>query len=119
MRMKVLFVLSAMAMAGHAMAQDDSTLLRDHLKQTYPSLAYVARYRQTFPAEIQGSDALWTADNEPIADRDVVLWYTMGTTHIPHPEEWPIMPATRIGFKLVPNGFFDRNPALDVPASGE
>jgi primary-amine oxidase len=27
------------------------------------------------------------------------------------------MPATSIGFKLKPSGFFDRNPALDVPRS--
>jgi primary-amine oxidase len=55
------------------------------------------------------------ADNEPIENEDVVIWYTMGVTHIPRPEEWPVMPATHIGFKLVPAGFFARNPALDVP----
>jgi primary-amine oxidase len=26
------------------------------------------------------------------------------------------MPVGKIGFMLKPNGFFDRNPALDVPA---
>jgi Cu2+-containing amine oxidase len=36
-------------------------------------------------------------------------------THIPRPEEWPVMPTTRIGFKLLPSGFFEANPALDVP----
>ena len=25
------------------------------------------------------------------------------------------MPVEHCGFRLVPNGFFDRNPALDVP----
>jgi hypothetical protein len=35
--------------------------------------------------------------------------------HIPRPEDWPVMPAERIGFTLKPAGFFDRNPALDVP----
>jgi primary-amine oxidase len=39
----------------------------------------------------------------------------MGVTHIPRPEEWPIMPVHHIGFQLLPAGFFDRNPALDVP----
>jgi hypothetical protein len=37
------------------------------------------------------------------------------TTHIPRPEEWPVMPIHRLGFRLMPNGFFTRNPALDVP----
>ena len=27
------------------------------------------------------------------------------------------MPVTHIGFKLKPSGFFDGNPALDMPAS--
>ncbi len=57
----------------------------------------------------------WTADGDPIENTDVVVWYTMGVTHIPRPEEWPVMSATRVGFKLLPVGFFDRNPALDVP----
>jgi primary-amine oxidase len=39
----------------------------------------------------------------------------MGVTHLPRPEEWPVMSVHRIGFKLAPAGFFDRNPALDVP----
>ncbi len=57
----------------------------------------------------------WAADDERIEDRDLVLWYTLGMTHIPREEEWPIMTAQTIGFQLVPAGFFDRNPALDVP----
>ena len=35
--------------------------------------------------------------------------------HIPRPEDWPVMPVAYIGFTLKPVGFFDRNPALDVP----
>jgi primary-amine oxidase len=30
-------------------------------------------------------------------------------------EDWPVMPVERAGFALRPAGFFDRNPALDVP----
>jgi len=41
----------------------------------------------------------------------------MGAHHIPRPEDWPVMPAEYIGFSLKPAGFFDRNPALDVPPS--
>ena len=28
---------------------------------------------------------------------------------------WPVMPVTRVGFQLRADGFFDGNPALDVP----
>lgn len=70
-----------------------------------------------YPNQSPGGDGLprWVADDEPIADRDVVVWYTLGTTHIPRPEEWPVMPVAHVGFRLVPAGFFARNPALDVP----
>lgn len=65
----------------------------------------------------KGGDGLpkWTAANRAIENQDVVLWYTLGVTHIPRPEEWPIMTAHKSGFKLIPAGFFVRNPALDVP----
>ena len=43
--------------------------------------------------------------------------YTFGHTHIPRPEDYPVMPAAYIGFLLKPTGFFDRNPANDVPPS--
>ena len=56
----------------------------------------------------------WTRNNEPILNEDVVVWYTFGLTHVPRPEDFPVMPAARAGFKLLPKGFFDRNPALDV-----
>ena len=46
---------------------------------------------------------------------DVVLWYVFGIHHITRPEEWPIMPVDTISFWLKPFGFFDRNPAIDVP----
>jgi primary-amine oxidase len=59
----------------------------------------------------------WTADDEPIVGTDLVLWYTFAVTHVPRAEDWPVMPAARAGFKLVPDGFFTRNPALDVPPS--
>ena len=57
----------------------------------------------------------WTAADRSLVDTDVVLWHTFGVTHIPRPEDWPVMPVEYCGFTLVPVGFFDRNPALDVP----
>ena len=61
----------------------------------------------------------WLNDNESLHNQDVVLWYTCGVTHNPRPEEWPVMPSHRTGFRLIPNGFFDRNPTMDVPPPKE
>ena len=70
-----------------------------------------------YPNQSLGGAGLtkWVANNEPLSNQDVVVWYTMGVTHIPRPEEWPVMPVTHVGFKMIPGGFFSRNPALDVP----
>ncbi|WP_099025131.1 primary-amine oxidase [Mycolicibacterium palauense] len=57
---------------------------------------------------------VWTRQNRPIENTDVVLWYVFGIHHITRPEEWPIMPVDVVSFWLKPFGFFDRNPALDV-----
>jgi primary-amine oxidase len=59
----------------------------------------------------------WTSANRSLEDEDIVVWYTLGVTHIPRPEEWPLMPVHRAGFKLVPAGFFAHNPALKMPRS--
>ena len=60
---------------------------------------------------------VWTAQNRPIENTDVVLWYVFGIHHITRPEDWPVMPVDTVSFWLKPFGFFDRNPALDVPPS--
>ena len=61
----------------------------------------------------------WTAQDRSLVDTDIVLWHSFGVTHIPRPEDWPVMPVEYTGFSLIPVGFFDRNPALDVPATPE
>ena len=63
-----------------------------------------------------GLPAYTTADR-PIENTDLVVWHTFGVTHVPRPEDWPVMPVEYAGFTLMPVGFFDRNPALDVPPS--
>jgi primary-amine oxidase len=59
--------------------------------------------------------AQWTAADRPIENTDVVLWYVFGIHHLTRPEEWPVMAVDTVSFWLKPVGFFDRNPALDVP----
>jgi primary-amine oxidase len=72
-----------------------------------------------YPNQSSGGDGLerWTQQDRRIANEDVVFWYTFGHTHIPRPEDYPVMPTAYIGFLLKPNGFFDSNPANDVPPS--
>jgi primary-amine oxidase len=57
----------------------------------------------------------WTGADRPLDGQDVVVWYTLGVTHLPRAEDWPIMPSHTTGFRIVPAGFFSRNPAIDVP----
>jgi primary-amine oxidase len=70
-----------------------------------------------FPVQSEEDSGLpaWTAANRPIENTDVVLWYVFGIHHITRPEEWPVMAVDTVSFWLKPVGFFDRNPALDVP----
>ncbi len=74
-----------------------------------------------YPNQHSGGAGLpaWTAQDRSLVDTDIVVWHSFGVTHIPRPEDWPVMPVESTGFSLVPVGFFDRNPALDVPPSTE
>lgn len=57
----------------------------------------------------------YAAANRKIDGEDIVVWHSFGLTHFPRPEDWPVMPVDYTGFQLRPEGFFDQNPALDVP----
>lgn len=72
-----------------------------------------------YPNQSRGGEGLarWTRADRSVSDTDVVMWYTLGVTHNPRPEDWPVMPVQAEGFRLVPWGFFSRNPAMDVPPS--
>ncbi|GBE95573.1 primary-amine oxidase [Nostoc cycadae] len=70
-----------------------------------------------YPNQGQPQEGLpkYIADDESLTNEDIVVWYTMGMTHVPRPEDWPVMPVHRVGFKLVPRGFFSRNPVINLP----
>jgi primary-amine oxidase len=70
-----------------------------------------------YPNQRPDNDGLpvYVQADRPLDDADVVVWYSFGAHHVPRPEDWPIMPVTRIGFHLKPVGFFAGNPALDLP----
>ncbi|KAJ8438534.1 hypothetical protein Cgig2_024623 [Carnegiea gigantea] len=59
--------------------------------------------------------ATWVKKNRSLEEADIVLWYVFGVTHIPRLEDWPVMPVEHVGFTLVPHGFFNCSPAVDVP----
>ena len=69
------------------------------------------------PQSAGGGGLLAYSRGRNIENTDVVVWHTFGVTHIPRPEDWPVMPVEYAGFTLMPVGFFERNPALDVPPS--
>src|SRR5262252_1816127 len=70
-----------------------------------------------YPNQHPGGAGLpeWTKADRPIENTDIVLWYTLGSHHVPRPEDWPVMPVERVSLTLRPFGFFDANPALDLP----
>src|SRR6266567_1141830 len=70
-----------------------------------------------YPNQRPDDDGLprYAQANRPLDDADIVVWYSFGAHHIVRPEDWPVMPVSSIGFHLKPTGFFDGNPALDLP----
>lgn len=80
-----------------------------HAAERYPSGEY--------PNQHAGGDGLpkWTTANRAITNTELAVWYVFGHNHVPRPEDWPVMPVATLGFSLKPDGFFERNPALDVP----
>jgi primary-amine oxidase len=59
--------------------------------------------------------ASYAAGKASVRGKDDVVWVTTSFTHLPDIEEYPVMTSEEVGFSLRPDGFFDRNPALDVP----
>jgi len=64
-----------------------------------------------------GSDGLprWISAGRSVEGADIVAWHVFGLHHMPRLEDFPVQPVVTTGFKLMPNGFFDRNPCLDLP----
>jgi len=78
-------------------------------KERYPAGDY--------PNQHPTGDGLpkWTAADRSLVNTDLVVWYVFGHNHVPRLEDWPVMPVAQLGFHLKPDGFFERNPALDLP----
>jgi primary-amine oxidase len=69
-----------------------------------------------YPNQSKGGDGLpsYARQRRPVTGADIVLWYTMGFHHLTRPEDWPILSTIWHSVSLVPYGFFDHNPSLDL-----
>jgi primary-amine oxidase len=88
-----------------------------HYQLSVTSYVLAERYAGgRFAMMSDGSETLgaWTARDRPIANRDIVAWYTVGFHHIPQMEDWPVMPTHWFGFTLMPHNFFTTNPAMTI-----
>ncbi|THU79486.1 hypothetical protein K435DRAFT_823888 [Dendrothele bispora CBS 962.96] len=63
-------------------------------------------------AKVKKEELLDTENGE-----DILVFVTIGTTHVPRPEDWPVMPAETLSIHLRPMHFFDKNPSMDVPGT--
>lgn len=72
-----------------------------------------------FPWQHTGGTGVrtWAARKQEIKPGEGVVWCTFGFTHVPRPEDWPVMPVEVFRVGLKPVNFFDKNPALDMPPS--
>ena len=62
---------AASAAAVGAAEPNDGEALRAELRQHYPSFSWVERYRQAYPAEVQGNTALWGGGVAPARARSL------------------------------------------------
>jgi len=69
-----------------------------------------------YPNQHPGGAGLpaYVADDAPVENSDLVVWYSFGAHHVVRSEDWPVMPASYIGFMLKPTGFFARNPSITL-----
>jgi primary-amine oxidase len=71
-----------------------------------------------FMNQSDGSGGLpdFVAKDRPIENADIVLWHVFGLHHPVRIEDFPVQPCVTTGFKLMPSGFFNGNPCIDLPA---
>jgi primary-amine oxidase len=44
-----------------------------------------------------------------------VVWYSLGSSHVARPEDFPLMPSKKLSVVFHPEGFFERNPLFGRP----
>ncbi|KAH3673165.1 hypothetical protein WICMUC_003849 [Wickerhamomyces mucosus] len=73
----------------------------------------------TNQSQVDTGLGIWSKRDENVENDDPVLWHTFSLTHIPRPEDFPVMPVDMLSLELKPSGFFEKNPCLDVPRSNQ
>jgi len=77
----------------------------------WPAGKYVPQTREA-PEDSIGS---WVKGEKSIENEDILVYLTVGVTHIPRPEDWPVMPVEQLNITFKPVSFFAVNPSMDVP----
>ncbi len=111
---------NAMTIFPSARTQDGAAFTFHHLwvtpyrdGQLYAAGAYPNQARPDY------TDALARYAGEgAIYDKDIVVWYSVGMTHFPRVEDYPIMSSDRLSVTFRPDGFFSRNRALPLGQVG-
>ncbi len=69
-----------------------------------------------YPFQSDGSDTLaeWVKADRPLANQDIVAWFTAGFHHIPRMEDWPVMSTEWKTVHLMPHNYFATNPAMTL-----
>ncbi|KAJ7504131.1 copper amine oxidase [Mycena galericulata] len=78
----------------------------------WPAGKYVPQTRDAPPDSIGN----WVKGEQNIENEDILVYLTC-VTHIPRPEDWPVMPVEHLNITLRPQSFFAVNPSMDVPGA--
>ena len=77
----------------------------------HPEQLYAAgKYPNQAPAGYRDHLFEYARKNENIYKEDIVVWYSLGFTHVTKPEDFPIMPAGKMGVNFRPAGFSKNRP---------
>jgi len=93
---------------------EPSSFVQRHLWVTPydPQQLYAAgKYPNQHPHGYADGLATYAGD-QSIHDRDIVVWYSLGFTHVTRPEDFPIMPSERVAVNFKPRGFFTKTATL-------
>ncbi len=93
---------------------EPSSFVQRHLWVTPydPEQLYAAgKYPNQHPHGYADGLTAYSGDQR-IVDRDIVVWYSLGFTHVTRPEDFPIMPGERVAVNFKPHGFFTKTATL-------
>ncbi|OJJ83081.1 peroxisomal copper amine oxidase [Aspergillus glaucus CBS 516.65] len=85
--------------------------------ELFPAGRYVCQSTGEEGHQDNGTVVDWVNRDEGIENTDIVCYVQFGLTHFPRTEDFPIMPAEPVSVMLRAANFWQKNPALWVPAS--